>query len=109
MKKITVIITLIFLGALLTACASDKVKKGQIDAQKSVNCATAEGDIRVLKSEKAHASDQLASGISSITPAGVVMNVAGGTEGTNVSVASGDYNDMLDKKIAEIKQKCGLK
>jgi hypothetical protein len=36
------------------------------------------------------------------------MNTASGTEGDQAKVASGEYNKMLDKKIAEIKTKCGL-
>jgi hypothetical protein len=88
----------------------DKVrKKGDADAKKSVNCATAEGDIRVLKSEKVHASQQMAAGVTAILPVGLVVNVAKGTEGSQAKVATGDYNKMLDNKIAEIKRECGVK
>jgi len=37
-----------------------------------------------------------------------VAHVAGGTEGDEAKVASGEYNKMIDKKIAEIKQQCGM-
>lgn len=76
--------------------------------KKPVNCATAEGDIRALKSEKVHAAEQLAAGVSAITPIGLIAGVATGTEGTKAKVATGEYNKMLDKKIAEIKQECGI-
>jgi len=46
--------------------------------------------------------------VSAIVPIGLVAGVATGTEGTKAQVASGDYNKMLDAKIAEIKQECGL-
>jgi hypothetical protein len=62
-----------------------------------------------LQNEKTHASQQLAAGVSAIAPVGLVVGVATGSEGTNAKVATGDYNEMLDKKIGEIKQKCGMK
>jgi hypothetical protein len=110
MKKTTMIITAILLSALLTACASkETVKEGDADVKKQVNCATAEGDIRALKSEKVHASQEMADGVTAIVPVGLVVNVAKGAEGSQVKVATGDYNKMLDDKIAEIKQECGVR
>ena len=103
------IITAILISAFLTACASKQtIKEGEMDAKKPVNCATAEADIRVLKSEKVHASQQMAAGVTAIVPVGLVVNVAKGTEGSQAKVATGDYNKMLDKKIAEIKKECSL-
>jgi hypothetical protein len=109
MKKITMTIVAISLCALLTACASDKVTKGQVDAKMPVNCASAEADIRVLKSEKVHASEQLAAGVGSIVPVGIFTNAVSGTTTTNIKVTTGEYNKMLDAKIAEIKKTCGVK
>ena len=110
MRKVTMTITAIFLSTLLISCASqDIIKKGQADAKKPVNCATAECDIRVLQSEKTHADQQMAAGVSSVVPVGLVVGTATGQEGTNVKVATGSYNKMLDDKIAEIKRECGLK
>jgi len=109
MRKLTMTITAIFLSTLLIACApTDTIKKGEADAKKPVNCATAEADIRVLQSEKTHASQQMAAGVTAIVPVSLVVNVATGTEGAKVKVATGDYNRMLDDKIALIKGECGL-
>ena len=109
MRKLTMTITAIFLSTLLIACAStDTIKKGEADAKKPVNCATAEADIRVLQSEKTHASQQIAAGVTAIVPVSLVVGVATGTEGTKAKVATGEYNKMLDDKIAEIKRECGL-
>ena len=77
-------------------------------AKKPVSCATAEADIKELKSEKADTVDQIAAGVSSISPIGLVVNAAEGTTETKAKVAIGDYNEMLDAKIAEIKKKCGI-
>jgi len=108
MKKTAIAITAILLSALFTACASKQtIKSGEADVKKPINCATAEADIRVLESEKIHASQQLAAGVTSIVPVSLVLNVAKGTEKSDVKVATGDYNKMLDDKINEIKIKCG--
>jgi hypothetical protein len=108
MKKIALMICITFIFAVLfAACASD-YKKGEQELKQPINCATAEGDIRSLQHEKAHVADQVALGVTSIVPVGLVAGVATGTEGTKVKVATGDYNKMIDKKIAEIKQKCGV-
>jgi hypothetical protein len=37
------------------------------------------------------------------------VGVASGTEKTKIEVGTGDYNKMIDKRIAEIKEKCGVK
>jgi len=92
----------------LSACTSVDSKKADADMAKPINCATAEGDIRSLKAEKAHTSDQIVAGVSAIVPIGLIANSAEGTEGKTMKVASGDYNDMIDKKIAEIKAQCGV-
>jgi hypothetical protein len=110
MQKVSMTVMAIFLMTFFTACASQEtVKKGQMDAKKPVNCPSAEADIRVLMSEKTHASEQLATGITTIVPVGLVTSAAMGTTGTNATVATGDYNKMLDAKIAEIKKTCGVK
>ena len=40
--------------------------------------------------------------------ASAVIGVAMGTESTKLSVATGDYNDAIDARIAEIKRTCGI-
>ena len=56
----------------------------------------------MLQSEKAHVAQQIANGITSICAGGAVIGIITGTEGDKMKVASGDYNSMIDKKIAEI-------
>ena len=73
-----------------------------------INCATAEGDIRVLQHEKTHVAQQIAEGVTSITPPGFVLGVVTGTEKTKINVGVGEYNKMIDQRIAEIKEKCGV-
>ncbi len=96
-------------AALLSlGCAMEFKEDEKAAQQQPINCATAQGDIRVLQSEKAHVVQQVAMGVTSIYPAGLVLGILTGTEGTKIQVATGEYNSMIDKKIAEIKSTCGV-
>jgi hypothetical protein len=46
-----------------------------------INCATAEGDIRVLQNEKTTVVSQMAQSLTAVAPAGIVVGVLTGTEG----------------------------
>ena len=99
------------LVAVLGGCASEyKKEAAQEQAAKTmpVNCATAEGDIGTLQSEKVSVAKQTAAGVSAFTPIGLVGGVATQTEGEKAKVASGEYNKALDAKIAEIKTTCNI-
>jgi hypothetical protein len=95
------------LFSVATAC-SPISPQAQQDLAKPINCATAEGDVRVLRSKKAHVLTQIASGVTSLVPAAAVMSVATGSEVAKFQVASGDYNRAIDDKIAMIKKTCGV-
>ena len=96
--------------SLLTACAmQQKEVAASLENPGPVNCATAHSDLQTLESEKANVAQQVASGVTAIAPAGLVMGVLTGTEGTKISVASGDYNDAIDNRIDQIKMECGLR
>ena len=104
MKKILLTVLAI---VLVSACAPVTQQEKQSLA-KPINCATAEGDLRVLQSEKANVAQEIANGVTAIFPAGAVIGIITGTESDKIKVASGDYNKMIDQKIAEIKTTCGL-
>lgn len=104
MKKISIAVFI----SVLAAC-SPMTQQAQQDLQKPINCATAEGDIRVLQSEKAHVGQQILSGVTAIVPAAAVIGVVTGTEGGKLQVASGEYNKTIDDKIAAIRKTCGLR
>jgi hypothetical protein len=106
MKKMTLIL-MVALVILVTGC-SDKYKKAEKQMKQPINCATAEGDIRLLMHEKAHVTDEIESGVTAIVPAGAVVGIVTKTEGTKAKVATGEYNKMIDKRIAEIKAQCGV-
>jgi serine/threonine protein kinase len=47
--------------------------------------------------------------LTSIVPVGLVVGLVTGTEKEKLKVSTGEYNKMIDKKIAEIKETCGIK
>src|SRR5262245_13797332 len=101
--------TLIGLATTLAqGCAIEQKKEEKAAEQMPVNCATADGDLRVLRGEKAHVAEQVAMGVTAIYPAGLVIGLLTGTEGTKIQVATGEYNKKLDAKIAEIQSTCGV-
>ena len=102
MKKLATIILTVF---FLAACAPISQEAKQ-DLAKPINCATCAGDIRVLRGEKASVAKEIASGATAIYPAAAVMGILTGTEKAKFQVATGDYNKMIDDKIAQIQSAC---
>ena len=95
------------LVVLAVGCALQEEETLQ-SLNQPINCRTAEGDIRALRSEKANAVQQAAAGVTAIAPAGIVVGALTGTEGTKLTVAAGDYNNQIDARIAAIEDKCGV-
>lgn len=95
------------MAVLVAGCTN--YKKNEADLNRPpINCFTAEGDIRVLQSEKANTAQQMAAGLQAIVPTSIVVGLITGTSGTRAQVESGEYNRMIDARIAEIKSVCGL-
>jgi len=107
MKKAALCLMAIMLVVSFSACAS-KEKKIMAGLDRPVDCTNAEGDIRVLKSEKEHSDKQVQMGMASILPPAAIMALLTDTYGTQVKIASGDYNKMLDKRIKKIQETCGV-
>lgn len=109
-KKIgtMVMAVLICLAFSVTGYTTDE-KKVMEEMKQPINCSTAEGDLRMLENEKAHVAKEIANGVMAIVPVSAVIGIVRGTETTKLKVATGDYNKMIDKRIAEIKSECGLK
>ena len=96
----------IFAALSLAGCALQE-KRVEQSLDQPINCATSEGDIRVLQSEKAHVARQVVAGVTSLVPAGIVVGLATQTVGTKFRVATGEDNQKIDERIAAIKSKCG--
>jgi signal transduction histidine kinase len=93
---------------ILAAGCAPVSEKAEADMKDPVNCKTAQGDLRVLKAEKANLAKEIGEGVSAIFPIGLVAHLIEGNEGETMEVATGEYDKMLDKKIAEIKTQCNI-
>lgn len=99
---------LLFL-ALSAGCAFQQKKvEQQLANPAQINCATAQGDLRMLQQEKANVAQRIAEGVTAIYPAALVVGLVSGTEDVKYQVATGEYNQKIDARIAQIKQTCGL-
>lgn len=99
----SVLVTGVYAGDTKTEA---EVKQIEANLNAPIDCRTAEADIRVLESEKAHLDEQVAKGVTSIVPVGLVVNVVQGDEDESLKVATGHYDQLIDDKIAQIKKKC---
>lgn len=73
------------------------------DLAQPIRCETAEADIRILRSEKAHAREQIMAGIQAIVPISMIYHLVKGTEDDQIKVATGEYDKMLIKKLLKLK------
>jgi hypothetical protein len=105
---VTGLVASLILGASLGCAFQQKKVEKEIATGAPVDCRTAEGDIRVLESEKAHVAQRIAEGVTSIVPASLVIGILTGVEGTKIRVAIGEYNKKIDEHIALIKSTCGV-
>ena len=100
---------------LFTGCVSknhspipsinDSVKR-QLGAP--VNCTTAKADIDLLENERATVAKRILSGVRSVFPISAVAGLMMGDYADRVHVATGQYNEDLVAKIAEIRAACGI-
>jgi len=107
MNNVSKTALVISLALLVSACAM-KQRKVEKEMKTPISCGTAEADLRVLANEKAHVAEQIAEGVTAIIPISLVVGIVTDTEVTKIKVATGEYNKMIDKRIAEIKSECGL-
>jgi hypothetical protein len=101
-------VSLLCLALTAAGCASRFKKQEKAIEEQPINCATAQGDLRILQHEKAHLAEEAAMGVTAIYPASAVVGLVAGTEMTKLKVATGEYNRLIDKKMAAIKSECGL-
>jgi hypothetical protein len=107
MTKITAYGVSVFGLAILTGGCQLQDKKTEARIQQmQVNCDTASGDLRMLDEEKKSTAERASAGVRSVVPIGLVAGVVTGTAGTKYRIATGQYNQMIDDKIAQIKQAC---
>jgi len=90
---------------LATACAPQSRDSSTAQAGQ-INCATAEADLRVLRSEQNHAMQQeeITGSVDTMVPSGLVTEPEFGTS----PVGAGQYSDYLGDRISQIEETCGV-
>jgi hypothetical protein len=107
-RMLTIVITLLIIG-ISTACAMQQKRTYQeLKHPGAIDCAHADGDLRMLQHEKAWVGERIVEGVTAIYPASLVVGLVMGTEGTKIRVATGDYNKAIENRIAQIKRTCGI-
>ena len=108
----TLLASAIAASALLIAGCASEYKKDEQNMKQAqsmpISCPHAEGDIRMLQSELATTKQKAEAGVTAVVPISAIVGTVEGTEGTKAKIATGDYNKILEQKIAEIKKTCGI-
>jgi len=119
----TAILSIWLAAAFLVGCESINMAEDRDEAlMEPVNCATAQGDLRVLEGEKNHVMAQRSAGATTVSPASTAFGQgpAGGVteegadtaeiaaEQSNIQVEIDRYEQAVNEKIAKIKSTCGL-
>jgi hypothetical protein len=103
------------IALLATACASGSDEEASAPAPdpapdpamaraEQINCATAEADVRVLRSEQRHAMERAMGGGTTMVPSGLVTEPEFGTN----PIGAGQYSDYINDRIQRIQEACGL-
>ncbi len=100
--------TMVALLAVSGCAFQQKEVEQELKSPPPIDCRTAPGDLRLLRSEKAHVVQRIVEGATAIYPAGLVLGLVTGTEGTKLEVAIGEYNKQIDARIAAIQAQCGI-
>ncbi len=106
-KGMKVLVLVVLLALMLSACAQrEKRVKNYLEIDPPVNCVKADRHLRALKKEKKNMWERVFTGITTITPFGLVASILTGTTVTKYKVATGDYNNMIDGRIARVRDEC---
>jgi hypothetical protein len=105
---IAILASLLVVGMSAGCAMRQKKELKELSEAGPVDCRTAQGDLRLLQHEKANVAERVVEGATAIYPASLVTGVVLGTEGTKLKVAIGEYNEAIDKRIAQIKETCGI-
>jgi hypothetical protein len=101
-------IPVICLAIFVAACSSPISRQAKDDLASPVDCSTAQSDIRILEQERASVVKQIENGVTAIAPVSAVLGIISGTEMDKLKVGTHSYNHQINKKIAQIRQECGV-
>ena len=72
------------------------------------DCANAETQIAMLGRKRAATNECILAGIKTVIPVSAIVHLFRGELKREVSIATGDYNRLLDGKIDQMKSECGI-
>ncbi len=72
------------------------------------DCGRADAQIALLDQEKAQVNDRVASGIKTIVPVSAIVHLFRGELRREAKIATGEYNQLIESKISEIKSDCAV-
>ncbi len=110
MKNLCVLVGVL----LLWGCGSPVSDQAKDQMAKPIDCGDAQEDIAALEAEKASVLTRVGQGARFVVPVAVVVNIFQEGSGNKKvvsdrkAVASGEYNQSIDAKIAEIKATCNV-
>lgn len=112
--RIAPIFVIVLAAFLISGCSSRKnvsplpaiSDEAKASLNTPVNCSTAGRDIKILEEEKASVGKQMLAGVRSIMPISAVAGILMGDYRDRVQVATGQYNNDIEAKIAQIKREC---
>lgn len=94
----------------LSGCAS-AVKRHELAQKhlnKDVNCDKASADIATLESHKSTTREKWVNGVASVLPTSILLNVILGEFGSRAAIATGVFDETVERKIKAIESGCML-
>ena len=96
------------IAVLALGCAVSISEQAKEELAKPIDCEMGEADIARLEAERASVAKQISSGVRSIAPPAVMAGIVRGDTKDRARVASGAYNQEIEKKIFQIRQQCAI-
>jgi len=91
--------------SLVTGCGQ-KYQRVENNLSQPINCATARQEIQTLESQKVSKSEEAAAGLSYALPTTVFIGALTGTGGAQYEAGTGELNQKIDDRIADIREQC---
>lgn len=93
---------------MMSGCASALSKQRVLDAQLSqpLDCANAHQQVAQLESQYVSGSSRVLNGIATVLPTSALINLISGEYVSRVKLASGEFNQKITDRVAEINQYC---
>lgn len=97
--------------AFLAACASNAMRAEDVSSIHA-DCSNVDEKIAILQQEKEENNKRTRAGVQAIVPVSAVYNMVRGDYRHNLSIATGEWAEMVDAKLLELnslKARCQAK